>query len=202
MVCLGCQDSPVLLAPFSLPLNPSFPGQSHVHMHLQDALIVLASSDTYIQTLNEFTCLVYSHRFYLQNKSLKHPNQIIYTCIFISKIIQYLSVLCISSFVHRILLRLASLGIACGLRCQVSTQATPQHQIINVHPVHPHVNWAWSFTMTISRSRIYCGSSGISQPNIHLYQHTLISTITLTPQPLTTTIYLLPFSCQHKQHKQ
>ena len=28
--------------------------------------------------------------------------------------------------------------------------------------------------------------------NIHLYQHTLISTITLTPQPLTTTIYHLP----------
>ena len=161
MVCLGCQDSPVLLATFSLPLIPSFPGQSHVHTHPQNALVVLASSNTYIQTLNKFTCLVYSHQFYLQNKSLKRHNQIIYTCIFISKIIQYLSVLCVPSFIHRILLRFASLGIAYGLGCQVSTQAAPQHQIINVQPVHPHVNQAWNFTMSISRSNIYYGSPSI-----------------------------------------
>ena len=169
MVCLNFQDLSVSLAPFSLslPLIPSFPGQSHVHIHPQDALIVFASRDTYIQTLNRFTCLVYFHQFYLQNKSLKHHNQIRHTCIFISKTIQYLSVLYISSFVHRILLRFASLGITYGLRCQVSTQAFPQHQIINVQPVHNHVNWDWNFIMTISRSRIYYGSLGISQPIIH-----------------------------------
>ena len=161
MVCLGCQESPVLLAPFSLPLIPSFAGQSHVHMHPQDALIVLAPNNTYIQTLNRFTCLVYSHWFYLQNKRLKHHNQIIYTCTLISKITQYLSVLCVSSLVHRILLRFASLGISYGLGCQVCTQAAPQHQIINVQSVHPHAHWAWNFIMTISRSRIYYGSPGI-----------------------------------------
>ena len=170
MVCLDCQDSLVLLAPFSLPLNPSFPGQSHVHMHLQDALIVLASSDTYIQTLNNSHVQFILIIFHLQNTSLKHHIQIIYTCIFTSKIIQYLSVLYVSSFVHRILLRFASLGITYELRCQVNTPASPQHRIINVQRVHNHVNWAWNFIMTISRSRIYYGSLGISQPIIHLYQ--------------------------------
>ena len=137
MVCLNCQDLSVSLAPFSfsLLLIPSFPRHSHVHMHPQDALMVLAPSDTYIQTLNKFTCLVYSHQFYLQNKSLKHHNQIIYTCIFISKIIQYLSVLCVSSLVHRILLCFASLGIAYGLGFQVSTQDTSQHPFIYIRHI-------------------------------------------------------------------
>ena len=88
MVCLNWQDSPVLQAPFSLPLISSYLGQSHVCMHPQDSLIVLAPRNTYFQTLNRFKCLLYSHRFYLQNKRLKHHNQIIYTCIFIRKILQ------------------------------------------------------------------------------------------------------------------
>ena len=36
-----------------------------------DALIVLASSDTYIQTLNRFTCLVYSQWFLSLKQELR-----------------------------------------------------------------------------------------------------------------------------------
>ena len=71
-------------------------------------------------------------------------------------------------------------------------------ELINVQPVHSHVNWAWNFIMTISRSRIYYGSLGISQPiiyscqqwHIHLYFHTLISTMHLYQHTLISTIYL------------
>ena len=69
--------------------------------------------------------------------------------------------------------------------------------------------------MTISRSRIYYGSLGISQPiihlcqqwHIHLYRHTLIPTYTYINmhlyQQYTYINHLpLPLACQHKQHKQ
>ena len=39
------------------------------------------------QTLNRFTCLVYSHRF-VSKQELEDYNQTIYTCIFISKKLQ------------------------------------------------------------------------------------------------------------------
>ena len=57
---LAARAFTVPLAPFSLSLILSSSRQSRVHMHPKDALIVLAPSDTYIQTLNRFTCLVYS----------------------------------------------------------------------------------------------------------------------------------------------
>ena len=60
---------------------------------------------------------------------------------------------------------------------------------------------------TLIPTYTYINNNTYTYVNIHLYQHTLISTITLTPQPLTTTIYhftfyILPLACQHKKHKQ
>ena len=94
-------------------------------------------------------------------------------------------------------------------------QASPQHRIINVQPVHNHVNWAWNFIMTISRSIIYYGSLGISQPiihlcqqwHIHLYQpYTYINIHSHRHALIPTYTYInhlpLPLACQHKQHKQ
>ena len=140
----------------------------------------------------------------------------------IAKIIQYLSILCVSSLVHKVLLCFASLRISYGLGCQVNTEAAPQHQIINVQSVHLHANWDGNSTTTISRSRLYYGSLGIKQPYFsntfttphqkspqppqHPHQNSqnlhniLLYTSTLTSQPLATTFYFFSLVCNTKLH--
>ena len=148
-------------------------------MHPQDALIALASNDTYIQTLNKFTCLVYSHQFLSLNKSLKHHNQIIYTCIFISKnckIIQYLSVLCISSLVHRILLHFASLD-------RLWTWMLGQHvgcftTSFYIYIRHSQSNPRWVY-QTLNKSLVLISTTN-HQPSQHSWVYQAINNNTCT----------------------
>ena len=206
MVCLQllvARTYTVPLTPSSLLLILSSLGQSHVHMHPQDAFIVLASSDTYIQTLNKFTCLVYFHRF-VSKQEIEDYNQTIYTCIFISKKLQNNPLLiytCVSSLVHRVPLCFASLGFSYGLGCQVSNQAAPQHQMINVQPIHLHADWegtnhpsqhSWVYqAMHLYQQYTYISNALIS--TMHLYQqYTYINNALIS----TTKLHLFSLSTQ------
>ena len=101
---------------------------------------------------------------------------------------------CIVCFlvVHRILLRFANLGIAYGLGCSVSTQATPQHPFIYISgTVKPTFSWVYQ---TVNKSPILISA-------LHLYKQPIIiqDNIVGFIKPLTITHALISTINDHFQ---
>ena len=75
-------------------------------------------------------------------------------------------------------------------------QASPQHQIINVQPVHPHVNWLGTLSWPFPGLGSTMDPQAYHSPT-YTYTHN-------NPYSATSHNNHLPFTftCQHKQHKQ